>query len=218
MFNFRVENMRSQSNVVHYMRLQKNIPEKDYYYFFDYHNLNEYKQKKKKYDTISSFFFPDFITENFSSAEFYNSLIDWLDFINLKLSNDNDSEIIRLLEEEKEKSIVIIERIENKDDISRIKANGYEKVTINFLNKNYGKEIQRAYPNDIHLNPNNEIKKKDTFKQIFKREITSRIKDIVKNSMKNDPKRRDFKFPFEIKLEPFYRKIADLYNRVPSIN
>jgi len=50
----------------------------------------------------------------------------------------------------------------------------------------------------------------------MKTELSERIKFILSDSIINDSQ-RNFKFPFEVKLEPFFDKITDIINRTPNI-
>ena len=217
---FNVCNMTGQDKAGFFQRMSENIIERVIYFFFDYDNYEKYRRNKRIYGTKCIFFFPDFITENFTANQFLNALKDWLNSINVNLSNDDEENINKLLQNEKFISDRLIESINHNEEIEEKNLRnpkGYEEIVASILMKKYAKELHNMYPDMVIINQFDvvERKYKDKFNQLFKREISKRIKHNIIDSIKEDPQRKIFKFTFEVKLEPFFSLITDAINKTP---
>ena len=217
---FNVLNMTSQDKAGFFQRMSEIIIERVIYFFFDYDNYDKYKRNKEKYGANNRFFFPDFITENFTPDQFLNSLKEWLDSININLFKDDEEIINNLIQNAKKTSDRLIERVNNNEEIKEKNLRnpkGYEGIVASILMKKYALKLHKKYPDMVIINHFNVVggKDKDKFNQLFKREISERIKHFVIDSITEDPERKNYRFPFENKLEPFFSLITDAINKTP---
>jgi hypothetical protein len=212
--DFRIENTQGETNLPFFIRISKDIKDWHIYYFLDYDNLEKYRKRKKDIGTLGCFFFPDFITENFSVEEFKNALFGWLEDFNILIDQDFKNKIEFKLVKEKERSNEIIHEVEEKLEIKSRNTLGFEKSVLNILKQYCCDKIVDAYPDQLSLDQNGFIENYRDFENIFKTEIADRLSLVVLDSIENDPERRS-KFSFENKLDPFYKSIAKILDHVP---
>ncbi len=67
---YKVKNIKGLPKTIYYLKLNEDIEERVYYFFLDYENPEVYKINKDEVGNNGAFFFPDFVTENFSSERF----------------------------------------------------------------------------------------------------------------------------------------------------
>jgi len=90
---------------------------------------------------------------------------------------------------------------------------GYESILIDFVRKNYSNELLIKYP-QLKVNPQATGVDRKKFYQIFKKRFTEKyLVEIIQESLKYDPERKQEKFPFELKLKPFFERINNFINR-----
>jgi len=212
-FRFNVENMVGADNLPYFKQICDAVPDRIFYFFIDFHNLDEFQSKKDKYGESCSFFFPDFVTENFTVKEFFRAFKLWIAFIKLNVDEQHINNLYILLEKEKSVSNEIIQEYESENQIQRRTTNGYEKVLTNYLQQHFPEELVEKYPQILELDSNNRIKNQEDFSSLVKSEITLRLVKLLRYLMKNDPERKNFKFRFENKLEPFYKEINNYIYR-----
>ena len=212
-YRFDVENMVGINNLPYYKQICDAVQGRIFYFFIDFHNLDEYISKKDKYKENCSFFFPDFITENFTLEEFFRAFKSWIATIKLNIRKDQIEVLYKRLEREKKYSDEIIQEYESKNQIQRRNTNGFEKVLISYLERNFPEELFELYPKIITLDHNNWIANHEDFESLVKTELTKRLKKLLRYSIKKDPERKGKKFAFENKLEPFYKEINNYIYR-----
>ncbi|KKN14906.1 hypothetical protein LCGC14_0991450 [marine sediment metagenome] len=212
-FRFKVENMVGVDNLPYFKQICDAVKGRIFYFFIDFHNLDEFLSKKDKYKENCSFFFPDFITENFTVEEFKRAFNLWVATIKLNFEEKQKEELYEKLEQEKRISAAIIQEYESENQIQRRTTNGFEKVLINYLKQHFSEDLYELYPQRIKLDHNNRLVNPEDFGALIKTELTSRFKKLIAYSIKRDPERRGQKFPFENKLEPFYKKINNYIYR-----
>lgn len=213
---FNVKNMRGMDKFLYFAKITENVKEHDSYFFFDYDNLDKYKKNKEKCPDNSAFFFPDFITENFTPEQIFETLKAWLDELELEFTEDIEMQIKEELKRSKDESEELLKQVNSDEELSVNRPKGYETKISSYFRKNFSREFAAKFPERLQVNQYGEISDKKKFNQIMKTEISERIKFIVSDSIINDPQ-RNFKFPFEVKLEPFFDKITDIINRTPNI-
>lgn len=213
---FKIKNMQGINNADYHMKVSEDTEDHEYYFFFDFDSVDKYNSRREEYRDKCSFFFPDFMTENFTVDEFNEALISWIDFINLDLTGEHKSKIYELLMQEKEKSNILIEDINSGAELTERNTKGYEKISINYLRLYFRSELSKLFPESIGLDDNGWMLKssKKYFDDLFKEGISNRLKQLIIDSMELDP-RREHKFQFEIKLQPFWDKLLTIVNRTP---
>lgn len=184
-----------------------------HYYFFDFDTRSDYEERKRLYLGKASFFFPDFMTENFEVDEIIKAFRCWISRIKLPLEEDQIKEISDKLENEKEISNILIKELETTGQINNERnTKGYEDIIIWYLRQHFPKELSLLFPNKIQLDTNGYIKNSRSLVNIVKEELSNRLKLIVSYQIKKVPKRESSRFPFEEKLAPFYKKIEYVIN------
>ena len=122
--------MHSADKVIHIEKFH-DPTEDQHCYFFDFDSKKKYEEKKRKYSGKSSFFFPDFITENFTVEEMLRALKLWICKFNITIDNSRLERITSDLEEEKHISEKLLDEIEIHGEILKpITTKGYEKIII----------------------------------------------------------------------------------------
>ena len=173
--------------------------------FLDYDNPQKFEERKKTLlnhgiDLIEDvhFFFPDFITENFTVDQTLDSYIKWLDIKKLTISDNDKNKLISQLEYGKEIGISI-----SKDLTKQINFKGeirFEHILINTTLQLFNKELIGFYPGKIKK----EYQKK--FSKEFKREFCPFLTDIVIEWPRTDNRKT---FSFETALWPFYKRTEE---------
>ncbi|HEC39597.1 MAG TPA: hypothetical protein ENI29_15265 [bacterium] len=211
---FLVKNMKGEDKSHFYKRVCEDIGDKDFYFLFDFHDLRNYEDKVSRFGEDCAFFYPDFITENFTIKQVYHACIFIMNNLEIYLTEAKKEEILELLKKEKEKSKLIIQTIKNNSNPSIRSAKGFENVLIDYLRNNYPKEINSKFPY-ILLDDNGYITGKDQtkkLKQEFKKLLANKLKIHLIKSLERDSERKKEKFPFEIKIEPFINKMLQVIN------
>jgi len=211
-FFFNIKNMGGMDKYLFYVRITENVKEHDSFFFFDYDNLDKYEKFKKYTNENHNFFFPDFITENFTPDQMFQFLEGWLYELDIEFAEDLKTQIKQKLLESKEESDELIKQINSEEEITLNRPKGYEVKISEFLRKKFAEKLANKYPERIELNNYGEITQIKKFNQLMKTELSDRIKFVVLDSIEEDPN-RSFKFPFEVKLGPFYERINIVINR-----
>jgi hypothetical protein len=207
-FPILVENIQGVDKTIQNLTINRPIKERNYYFFLDYENSQNYKEKEVLINNKGAFFFPDFITENFKPKEILKLFVDWIKSIGGILEKEDSKVLKEKLVQCKKKSEDLIQK-KNKES----NLNGYEKILINFSINKYPELLAKVYPEiGLKKDPKYPSKKKfiPKFKKIFTEEY---ILPFVVESLKNDPERKGEKFAFEKKLTPFYDSINQYIHR-----
>ncbi len=211
-WNFRVKNMSGAEKSTFFEKIHEQDNDQ-HYYFFDFDTNKDYEKRKRLYSGKASFFFPDFMTENFEVNEIIKAFKCWISRIKLPLKEVNIKEISDKLEFEKLISNNLIRELETTGQINNERnTKGYEDIIIRYLKQHFPKELSILFPNKIQLDSNGWIKNSRSLVDIVKKELSNRLKLIVSYKIKKDPKRESSLFPFEKKLEPFGKKMEYLIN------
>lgn len=205
-FNYNIENMGGTVKTSYHIKLCKEAGDKEYFFFLDYDKRDDYKKYKGIVGDKGAFFFPDFVTENFSAENIHRYYIDWVQTIGLSFSQQQKEKIKLKLMKSKQKSDELIQMSEKQG-----KPRGFEKTLINFTLSCFYPELLIKYP-QYQINENR--LDLDKFKQFFKTQFTENyLKERIRKSLIEDPDRNNEKFPFEEKIKPFLKQIADSVNR-----
>ncbi len=211
---FLIKNMRGEDKSSFYKRVCEDIGDKEFFFLFDFHDLRNYKEKITKYGENCAFFIPDFITENFSVEQVFDAFLSIVISLGINVNEVNKEKILESLKKEKEKSIKIIKELESNSSPSIASAKGFEKVLIKYLRDNFPREVNMKFP-FILLDENGYITEKNQkskLKQELKKILAGNLKTHLIESLENDPKRKENKFPFEVKIEPFINNILQVIN------
>lgn len=173
----------------------------------DYDNPQKYEERKKTLlihgiDIIEDvyFFIPDFVTENFTVEQIFDSYIKWLNNKKLSISNNDKNKLIFQLEGAKE-----IGRQISKDPTNLKGSDNeirFEQILINTSLQLFNKELARFYPK-IDFSDKEGRKK---FSKKFKKEFCPFLTDIVIAWFRTD-NRKDFSF--ETALWSFYKRTEE---------
>lgn len=203
-----VENIGGVGNTIYYRKLVKDIKERDYYFFIDYENPENYQKKLDFIQNDGVFFFPDFVTENFTVEQILNGYSKWIKDLGGNLSTQNKGILYQRLNDSKVQSVELISA-SKKDKIIK----GFENILIDFTQVYYPELIKQKYPEHYTDSQQYYLSKKK-LKQNFKKIFTEKyLLEIVRTSLEVDPERKSRKFAFEYKLEPFYKKINKIIYR-----
>jgi hypothetical protein len=208
---FSITSMQGISNSIYYERLCRDSNIMKYFFVFDVHNIDEFDKMRNLYGENCTFFFPDFITENFSIDEIYNSFQEWINEINLDISGESLIDIKNKITEEKNLSDAMNNEFKNLNRITTHNSKGFEKIIINELNKKYSPEIVRLFPEKFKLTLNNHIENLKEFKDFVKKNLSQKLRFYVANSYPKNGARIK-KFTFEYKLKPFLNRITEVIN------
>ncbi|GAH59753.1 unnamed protein product [marine sediment metagenome] len=204
-FNYKIENIGGTGKTSYHIKLCKEAEDKEYFFFLDYDKKDDYNKYKQIIENNGVFFFPDFVTENFSAEDIYEFYIDWIQKIGFTFTLEQKEVIEVRLMKCKQKSDELIQMSEKKG-----KPKGFEITLINFTLSCFYPELLRKYPQ--YQNEENSLDL-DKFKQFFKTQFTENyLKERIRKSFE-DPDRKSEKFSFEEKIKPFLKQIADLVNR-----
>ncbi len=210
---FSINNMQGINKAIYYDRVCRDSRIIEHFFIFDVHNIDEFNKYRDLYGDNCSFFFPDFVTENFSVEEVYNSLLDWINEIQLNIDEISLSEIREKLSEEKQLSIDMLNEFNENNEILIHNSLGFEKMICNKLRKKYSKEIVNLLPEKFRLTHHKYIENSRDFDDYVKTYLAHKLKKYVAESYpENGP--RDKVFNFESKLKPFFTKIARIINSV----
>ena len=173
----------------------------------DYDNLEQYKKRRETLlnhgiDLIEGvyFFIPDFITENFTVEQIFDSYIKWLNNKKLSISNNDKNKLISQLESAKK-----IGKQISKDPTNQINSDNeirFEQILINTSLQLFNKELARFYPKIDSFNK--EGRKK--FSKKFKEEFCPFLTDIVIAWFRTDNRKE---FSFETALWSFYKRTEE---------
>lgn len=189
-----------------YKKLHEETKNFEFFYFFDVHkDIKGFEERKQVYGDRCSFFFPDFVTENFSAEECFNSFNIWLNDIRLSIRKDDKEFILNRLQIEKAKSIEMIKQFNEKKNITIQNSKGFEEIIIGRLKK-YKNEIIEYYKN-VGV----DVKPDEKFKDRIKTELAGRLKLYLSNTFLDNTKRTK-KYSFEEKINPFYNIITKILN------
>ncbi|KKM00879.1 hypothetical protein LCGC14_1800000, partial [marine sediment metagenome] len=211
---FLVKNMKGEDKSHFYKRVCEDVGDKDFFFLFDFHDFRNYEDKLSGYGEKCAFFYPDFITENFTIKQVYSAFLSIVNDFEINLVEEKKEKILDLLNNEDIKSKLIIKELKNNLSPSLTSAKGFERVLIDYLRNNYPKEINSKFPT-ILLDDNGYITEKNQkkkLKQEIKRLLTNKLKVHLIKSLEHDPKRKNEKFPFEVKIEPFIKEILRVIN------
>lgn len=211
---FLVKNMKGEDKSHFYKRVYETIDDKDFFFLFDFHDLRNYEDKLAEYGENCVFFYPDFVTENFTIRQVYHAFLSIVNDFEISLTEEKKENILHLLDSEKKKSKLIIKELNNNSSPSITSAKGFEKVLIDYLRNNYPKEINSKFP-AILLDDNGYITERDQkkkLKQEFKTLLTNLLKVHLIKSLERDSERKKEKFPFEVKIEPFINQMLQVIN------
>lgn len=154
------------------------------------------------------FFFPDFVTENFTVEQMLNCYSKWIKDLSGNLTAENKSILNQRLTKSKEQSVALISASKKEEIIK-----GFENILVDFTQVHYSDLILQKYP-EFHIDSQQLYLSKKKFKQKFKEIFTENyLIEIVRTSLEDDPERKSIKFAFEHKLEPFYKKINKIIYR-----
>ncbi len=92
---FKIKNIKGIGNVSHYMKLTEELEDKEFYFFIYYDNYDKYIKNERNYGNNCAFFFQDFVTENFSTKQFYAVFISWIDILHLGMTKFQKEEVSR---------------------------------------------------------------------------------------------------------------------------
>ncbi|KKN38717.1 hypothetical protein LCGC14_0750690 [marine sediment metagenome] len=212
---FKIINIKGIGNVSHYIKITEDFEDKEFYFFIDYDSYDKYMKNARKYGDNCAFFFQDFVTENFSTKQFYEAFISWIDTLHLSIKDFQKEEILKKLQKSKLYSEQIKNSIQTGEEINEKPQLGFEKIVINFLQQLYSSEMQQNYPQLLKLNKENQIENTREFKDLVKTQLVVRLKTVIIESMELDPQRKDKIFPFEEKLKPFIENILKIINITP---
>lgn len=205
-FHYKIENLGGSGKASYHIKICKEAEDKEYFFFLDYDNKDDYERNKKIIDSKGVFFFPDFVTENFSIEDIYKFYLDWINIFGFSLSVDQKKEIKSRLIKSKEKSEELIQMTKKKG-----RPKGFEKTLINFTLKYFYQEILIKYPEFKNVDNHMDLKR---FDQFFKTQFTENyLKKRISKSLIEDPDRKNEKFSFEVKIKPFLKQIAESFNR-----
>jgi len=211
---FLVKNMKGEDKSHFYKRVCEDIGDKEFFFLFDFHDLRHYEEKFIKYGENCAFFYPDFITENFSVDQVFDAVLSIVKKLSIDLPKEKKDEILGILIKEKQKSNQLIKELENSSTPSIVSAKGFENAMIDYLKDRYPIEINLKFPS-ILLDENGFITEKNQkkkLKQEFKKNFANNLKTHLIKSLENDSERKNEKFPFEVKIEPFIKDILRVIN------
>jgi hypothetical protein len=197
------------------------------FFFLDYDNPKDYQKIKDKLGNNARFFFPDFVTENFTAEDIFGSFSTWFKSKSFELTEGLAKELEVILQAVKDKSRDLIEKI-SKNEVIEEEYEGFEKVLIEFIdehlqsfleenyyqtsNKCLDEQIQKWKLSGIeqkekgkNINYSKE-KRKDSLEILVKTELANVLCDVIDRSIVQD-KNRKKKFSFEEKLHPFLQEI-----------
>ena len=203
-----IENIRGGGNTIYYSKLIKDIKEREYFFFLDYENQRNYEEKSCMIQDNGVFFFPDFVTENFTVEQTLKCYSTWINDLGGNLKTEARAILNqRLIESKKQSEILIL--ASKKEGTTK----GFEDVLIDFTKVHYPSLILQNFP-ELQIDSQTNYLSKKKLKQKFKEIITEKyLIEIVKTSIEDDPERKTIKFSFEHKLEPFYEKINTIIYR-----
>lgn len=203
-----VENIKGIDKTIQVLTINEPRKERNYYFILDYETSQKYKENKSLIGDNGAFFFPDFVTENFKPEEIIESFTKWVKSLGEILTKEDKEGLLIKLNDCKTKSNLLMQMQEKVGS-----PRSYEKVLIDFSIKKYADLLIKTYP-DLILNEKYSNINKKKFKQKFKKIFTENyIMLIIRNSLEVDPRRKENKFPFEIKLSPFYKSINQYIHR-----
>ena len=128
---YKVKNIKGLSKIMYYLKLSEDIEERVYHFFLDYENPEVYDMNKDEVGNNGAFFFPDFVTDNFSPEEILKSFKDWTNSCNITLSSSLEDELMNLLQKAKQDSNRLISQT-----IKTENPKGFEEIIIDILMKN----------------------------------------------------------------------------------
>ncbi len=211
---FLIRNMRSEDKSRFFKKVCEDIGGRDFFFLFDFHDLRQYEKKRAKYGDNCEFFFPDFVTENFTTNQVFDAFMYATQKLKIRVSKEEGKIVLDKLTEEKDKSNQILEELARNSSKSFSSAKGFEKIIIEHLRNSYSLQIVQIFP-EIRLDENGRISHKTQREKLsvkIKTLLAKHLKTYVINSLEGDPERKGAKFPFEVKLEPFIDKILEVIN------
>jgi hypothetical protein len=184
-------------------------PEKYSFFLVDYEDEKNYADLQPIVADNGVFFFPDFITENFTVEEFCGTLKSWMETISLSFTDPEWAELREKLEEQKELSNGLISNISKGLPLNTKKAKGFESESILYLQIKRKQEIGQIYHYmQTYLNREGKFRKK--FGKILKTGVSEQLRQVIEARFAEPEEKRE-KFSFEKKLEGF---VKDAYSVV----
>ena len=202
LFPISVENIGGIDKTIQALTINRPLKDRIYFFFLDYERPQKYSEKKGKIGDHGAFFYPDFVTENFEPDVILDLYDKWINVLGATLIESQRQLLLTELKKSKNESN---ELIESEDKNLNIK--GYESILIDFSLRNFKDNLMKAYPMIVsgkdYPYPN-----KKKFRQTFKKFFTEEYLILpIKEKLEEDPERRNEKFAFEMKLNPFYDAI-----------
>ncbi|OLS14624.1 MAG: hypothetical protein RBG13Loki_1726 [Promethearchaeota archaeon CR_4] len=182
--NIQIVNITGIDKTPYFQKVCNDIETHIFHFFLDYETEGKYIEKLVDHQKNTSFFFPNFMTENFQTNVIFDCYSKWIQEIGVQFNHKLKIDLLKELAKAKFDSCQLC-KMEPKSGNPK----GYEHHLLKFTQRNFRVHIINAYSEEIANNVNRNLEK------IIKTEVTKRLTLLFEKNVNSEKtKKKQYSF------------------------